>query len=127
MRSWLLLGLATPLLAQATDTSALRSEAQQLIPPFRQQLLQTVQAAAAEGGPGKAVEACRLLAPQIAERHSQSPWQIGRTALRLRNPDNRPDAWERQVLEDFQRRAQAGEPLGRMWQDAVVQGEYRYM
>lgn len=48
----------------------------------------------ADGGPAQAVEACQSLAPSIAAQHSQAPWTVGRTALKLRNPDNAPDAWE---------------------------------
>ncbi|MCQ4323599.1 glutamate synthase [Stutzerimonas stutzeri] len=113
--------------APMPDTEQLRSEAASLIPAFQQQLLGTVKQAMADGGPSKAVEACQLLAPGIAEQHSKAPWQVGRTALKIRNPDNAPDAWERQVLEQFARRAAAGEPLETLAHGEIVGGEYRYM
>ena len=113
--------------APAADLGSLEREASRLIPPFQQHLLQTVKTAIAAGGPVQAVQACRLLAPTIAVEHSQQPWKVGRTALRLRNPDNRPDAWERQVLEGFLRRQSAGEELAQMSASAVVDGEFRYM
>lgn len=116
-----------PLLAQAADLAQLRGEAEALIPPFQQQLLTSVQTAVAAGGPAQAVEACRQLAPGIAQQHSVAPWKVGRTALRLRNPDNRPDAWEQAVLEDFQRRSQAGEAVANLSRAEVVDGEFRYM
>ena len=75
----------------------------------------------------RAVKACQLLAPTIAVEHSQHPWKVGRTALRLRNPDNQPDAWERQGMEDFLQRTRAGEALTQMSASAVVDGEFRYM
>ena len=118
---------STPLLAQAADLDQLRSEAEALIPPFQQQLLATVQAAIAEGGPAAAVQACHQLAPQIAAQHSSAPWSVGRTSLRLRNPDNGPDAWEREVLQDFQRRSEAGEAVSSLSHAAVVDGEFRYL
>ena len=111
MRLFTTLLCCVPLLAQAADLAQLRGEAEALIPPFQQQLLASVQTAVATGGPAQAVEACRQLAPGIAQQHSVAPWKVGRTALRLRNPDNRPDAWEQAVLEDFQRRSQAGEAV----------------
>lgn len=126
----LLLFAALPALSWAAtplDTDRLVSEAASLIPPFQQQLLQTVQQAVASGGPTAAIEACQVLAPRITEEHSKTPWRIGRTSLRLRNPANQADSWERQVLEDFARRSQAGEPLAQMRQAAVVDGEFRYM
>ncbi|MDG1582266.1 DUF3365 domain-containing protein [Pseudomonas sp. GOM6] len=127
MRLFTLLLCWAPLLAQATDLAQLRSEAEALIPPFQQQLLASVQTAVTAGGPTQAVEACRQLAPGIAQQHSVAPWTVGRTALRLRNPDNRPDAWEQAVLEDFQRRSQAGEAVARLNRAEVVGGEFRYM
>ena len=107
MRLFTTLLCCAPLLAQAADLAQLRGEAEALIPPFQQQLLASVQTAVATGGPAQAVEACRQLAPGIAQQHSVAPWKVGRTALRLRNPDNRPDAWEQAVLEDFQRRSRS--------------------
>ncbi|MBE7374808.1 Tll0287-like domain-containing protein [Pseudomonas lopnurensis] len=113
--------------ASATDTERLRSEAANLIPAFQQQLLGTVKQAMADGGPARAVEACQLLAPGIADQHSKAPWQIGRTALKVRNPDNAPDAWERAVLGQFAERAAAGEPLEKLAHGEIVGAEYRYM
>lgn len=113
--------------AEAPDTQALQEEAASLIPPFQQQLLQTVKTAIAEGGPAQAVEACNLLAPQIAAQHSEAPWQVGRTALKVRNPENAADAWERQVLERFAERAAAGEPLEQLRHGEVVGNEFRYL
>lgn len=66
-------------------------------------------AALKEGGPRKAVDVCRTIAPAIAEEASQSHGlDVGRTALKVRNPANAPDAFERQVLEDFAREIAAG-------------------
>lgn len=113
--------------AYADNYQALTAEGGALIPPFQQQLLATVKTAMQSGGPVKAVEACQLLAPQIASEHSQSPWKVGRTALKVRNPANAADAWERQVLEQFARRAEAGEPLADMQHSEVVEGELRMM
>lgn len=109
------------------DTEQLRGEAASLIPPFQQQLLGTVKQAMADGGPAEAVKACRLLAPEIASQHSQAPWKVGRTALKLRNPDNAPDTWERSVLEQFAKRSAAGEPIEQLKHGEIVAGEYRYM
>lgn len=113
--------------AEAPDSQALEKEAASLIPPFQQQLLQTVKTAVSEGGPAQAIEACNQLAPQIAAQHSAAPWQVGRTALKVRNPDNAPDAWERQVMERFAARAAAGEPIEHLRHGEVVDNEFRYL
>lgn len=113
--------------ASAASFEELRAQAAALVPPFQQHLLQTVKQAIEEGGPAHAVESCQLLAPQITGEHSKAPWRVGRTALKVRNPNNAPDAWERDVLEQFAKRAQAGEPLQGMHKAAMVEGEFRYM
>lgn len=113
--------------AQAESLDARIAEGTALIPAFQKHLLETVQGAMRQGGPAQAVAACQTLAPGIAEAHGQDGWRVGRTALKVRNPANAPDAWEREVLEDFARRAQAGEPLAGMQRAEVVDGEVRVM
>ncbi|NKI33730.1 DUF3365 domain-containing protein [Wenzhouxiangella sp. XN79A] len=71
-------------------------------------LQQELQAAIAEGGPVQGIETCRIRAPEIAEETSSERARVGRTALRVRNPDNAPDAWEAGVLQDFEQRIAAG-------------------
>ncbi|GAB3379450.1 Tll0287-like domain-containing protein [Azotobacter armeniacus] len=109
------------------DQQALEAEARALILPFAQALQDTVKQALAEGGPQSAVQACQSLAPTIAEKHSREPWIVGRTALKVRNPANRPDAWERQVLERFAAAAAAGQPVAGLKHGEVIDGEYRYL
>lgn len=129
----LLLLLASPAFAGEMlppgdpDIAALEAEARGMIPGFSAELVATVRQAMQAGGPVQAIGACQLLAPEITGRHGKAPWRVGRTSLRLRNPANAPDAWERQVLEQFARDFAAGRPLGELRQGAVVNGEYRYM
>ena len=59
-------------------------------------------AAMKSGGPVVAVDVCRVKAPQIATATATgTPWKIARTALKVRNPRNAPDAWETAKLEEF--------------------------
>jgi hypothetical protein len=61
-------------------------------------------------GPVKTISTCQTVAPQLSEAHSQmSGWEVGRTSLKVRNPDNAPDAWETAVLNEFETRKAAGE------------------
>ena len=116
------------LASQSEDqTQALTQEGLALIPPFQQALLTAVKTAMAQGGPVAAVQACQLQAPQITAAHSQVPWLVGRTSLKVRNPANAPDAWERQVLEQFAARTAKGEALEGMVQVEVVGDELRLM
>jgi hypothetical protein len=90
------------------------------------QLQQALQSAIRDGGPVAGIDVCKHQAPAIADKVSSERIEVGRTALKLRNPDNRPDAWERQVLIDFKRRLAAGESPGRIETFAVRnQGDQR--
>jgi len=75
---------------------------------LKQELLTAMQT----GGPVEAIAVCNLKAMPLAEQISQETgWQVGRTSLRVRNPANTPDDWERQSLQQFQARLEDGEPL----------------
>lgn len=59
-------------------------------------------AAMSNGGPAKAIEVCSKLAPQLAkEVGEQHQVSIGRTAIRLRNENNRPPAWAEPLLKEL--------------------------
>ena len=64
---------------------------------LKQTLKQAIQANGLEGG----VHACQLAAGPIAKGLSSNGWQVGRTALKVRNSGNAPDAWEREQLNAF--------------------------
>ena len=75
---------------------------------LKQELVTAMQ----KGGPVEAIAVCNLKAMPLAEQISQETgWQVGRTSLRVRNPANTPDDWERRQLQQFQARFTAGEPL----------------
>jgi hypothetical protein len=77
------------------------------VPP---KLLQVLTDAIAKSSAADAVTVCQDIAPKMAKAASeQSGWQVRRVSLRNRNPKAVPDAWERETLEDFDRRASAGE------------------
>lgn len=94
-----------------------RSVASQ-VPP---RLLATLNAAIEKGGPEGAIAVCRDEAPKLAKAASeQSGWSIRRVSLRPRNPKAVPDAWERAALEEFDRRAAAGESAATLEKAEVV-------
>ena len=85
-----------------------------------------------KGGPEGAIVVCREKAPQLAKAASEATgWNIRRVSLKNRNPKAVPDAWERVALEDFDRRAAAGEaPATLEKAELVREGDrnvYRYM
>ncbi|WBT37890.1 Tll0287-like domain-containing protein [Hyphomicrobium sp. DMF-1] len=77
--------------------------------------------ALASGGPTNALSACQAIAPEAtrnaAETHGLS---IGRTALRVRNPANAPDAFERRVLEEFQSEIAKGADAAKLEHAEIV-------
>ena len=64
---------------------------------LKSRLMQAIQSGGLEAG----VEECQLAAEPIAESLSQNGWEVGRTALKVRNPNNAPDEWEREQLALF--------------------------
>lgn len=118
-------GDATP--ADA-DIAAARAATKDLGEKLKAELVAALKA----GGPGTALGVCRTVAPAIAEDASKAHGlEVGRTALKVRNPDNAPDAFERRVMEGFVREIAAGADPETLEHAEVVSdggaGEFRYM
>ena len=80
----------------------------------------------ARSGPEGAILVCRDKAPQLAKAASEeSGWTVRRVSLKNRNPKAAPDAWERAALEDFDRRAAAGESPATLEKAELVQDDGR--
>jgi hypothetical protein len=125
------LALLTSFSLHANEVAWL-GEARQVASTVPPKLLQVLQEEIAKGGPESAVAICREKATQMAKAASaQTGWAIKRVSLRNRNPNAVPDAWERTALEDFDRRAAAGESPATLekWEVVASNGrsEYRYM
>ena len=79
------------------------------IKEFAGSLQAELKAAMQEGGPTQGIGVCNEAAPRIADRVSDSyGGDVGRTSLKVRNPGNAPDDWERQVLQRFDHLAERG-------------------
>ena len=99
------------------------------VPP---KLLSVLTAEIQRSGPEGAIAVCRDEAPRLAQAASQETgWNVRRVSLRQRNPKAVPDSWERAALEDFDRRAAAGEKPATLERAELVQeggrAVYRYM
>ena len=64
---------------------------------LKSRLQQAIQSGGLEAG----VNECQLEAAPIALALSQNGWEVGRTALKVRNPNNAADQWEREQLAWF--------------------------
>ena len=131
--SALLLALALPTATLAqTDEAALLASARQVATEVPAKLLDVLNEQVVKEGVAGALNVCRERAPAMAKAASeQTGWGVRRVSLKNRNPKAVPDAWERSVLEDFDRRVAAGETVSKIDAHAVVETdgrkEFRYM
>jgi len=119
----------SPVLA---DEAKLLEEGRSIAAKMPPKLLEVLDDEIRKGGHAEAMTVCREKAPQMAKNLSeQTGWSIRRVSLKNRNPKAVPDAWERSVLEEFERRTAAGEKPISLEKGAIVSdGDkkfYRYM
>ena len=95
-------------------------------------LMTTLQQKISEEGPEAAIAYCRLEALPITARIADEFPEVKnlrRTALRVRNPANTPDATDRAVLEEWQENWQPGRPPQPALREVIAtngQTEIRY-
>lgn len=119
--SLVLVGLATAAFAAATtplqpseppadEAAQAVRRAEAATADLGRSLREALMAEMAAGGPVGAIDFCHDKAPGIADavaaRHGV---KIGRVGVRVRSPANAAGDWQRAMLEDFSRRAAAGE------------------
>lgn len=112
----------------ASLTAKARSATKGLGENLKAQLVETLKS----GGPVAAIGVCRTIAPAIAAEQSQAHGlKVGRTSLKVRNPSNAPDAWERKVLAMFVEKIRTGaDPTTLEHSERVLDGgekKFRYM
>ncbi len=99
---------------------------------FSDALNQALQQSLRERGPIGTIDVCAIEAPAVAERLSaETGWQIRRTARKLTNAANAPDAWESSVLEYFERSGRMGADLSDLEFFSIIdekdQSKFRFM
>lgn len=99
---------APPEVSKAPDPADIAA-ARQAAGALGRTLKGELQAAMRDGGAVAAIEVCNERAPAIAHAVSaDSGLTVGRTALKLRNQENAPDAWEAAQLRAFMEAVAAG-------------------
>lgn len=99
--------LSTLMAAQVTSadtvsTQSLEQEGKGVIKALASQLGKELKTTAKSEGLPAAIKVCNTQAQPITQQVSDAKgWDVARTSLKLRNPSNAPDAWERRVLEYF--------------------------
>lgn len=108
--------------------AACRGVAMEFMSALKAELMKAMKA----GGPAHAIHVCKGIAPEIAAHKSmETGWRVARTSLKVRNPANAPDAWERKVLESFEARRAQGENVKDLEHGEIVvengKRSFRYM
>jgi len=102
--------ISSSLAAAQSDLTGRTNAARAAAVDFGMTLIGELQKAIAAGGPVNAIGVCNVAAPKIAaDKSVAKQMTIGRTSLQLRQPNNKPDAWEMQQLLRFEERKAAGE------------------
>lgn len=114
------------------NIAALTLEAQQLTKTYMRTLKKTLQGSIIASGPAASIKVCSASTPAIEQSLiSQHNWHVARTSTRIRNPNNRPDPWERRVLQNFATKMEKGAPIKGLEEIAVVnfngKPAFRYM
>jgi hypothetical protein len=105
----------------AEEPAADLSQARAAIAGLGESLKSELMSAMASGGPVAAIAVCQTAAPALSKAAGeQAGLTVRRTALKVRNPANAPDAFERRVLEDFAVKIMAGTPPGAVEHSEVV-------
>lgn len=93
-----------------------------------QELTAALLTALGSGGPVEAIGVCGVEASPIATTLSQQAGaRVGRTALKVRNPENAPDEAAREVMEAFARDLAAGATAPPEHFETRPDGGARYM
>jgi hypothetical protein len=109
-------------------TAACRAVAVDFMATLKAELMKAMR----DGGPANAIKVCKDRGPEIAAQKSKATgWRVARTSLKVRNPANEPDAWERRGLESFEARRAKGENVKDLDHGEVVTENdkkvFRYM
>jgi len=128
----LLLAAATliaPFASALASDEALLTEARKVATTLPPKLIVALQDEIKKSGPEGAIPVCKDMAPKMAgEISQQTGWKIKRVSLKARNDARAiPDAWEKAALEDFDKRAAAGEAPGKLEKGEKVGNEYRFV
>ena len=118
--------------ALAMDTEQLTQKSRAAIKMLGGELKATLQTSIKANGPVESIAVCNSDAPMISSKVSKEKGlTVERTSLKYRNPDNKPDAWETSVLEQFEQRKQKGESVKTMEFSELTEHDgqkvFRYM
>ena len=95
--------------ANAASEKQMVKESKLTVRRFTSVLKHTLKKEMNKGNVANAIAACHSGMEKINQQLiAQSGWKITRTSLKNRSPKNAPDAWERQVLQNFEKQKKRG-------------------
>jgi hypothetical protein len=126
------LALSANLAIANDDLAKFQDDSRKVVKELMGQLGGKVQSEMQAGGPAATIKICKIIAPGIASDISRKTGQrVSRVTLKVRNPLlGSPDAWEQNVLMDFEKRLEKESPANMEFAEVVTepQGKYqRYM
>ncbi|MCW8929957.1 MAG: DUF3365 domain-containing protein [Gammaproteobacteria bacterium] len=125
--------LMSPIFAVTdSDLKQMNQESRQIVQNFAKNLKGELKAAMKKGGPVNAIQVCNEKALEITSNESKiSGVTLSRTSLKIRNSKNKPEAWEKDVLQQFAERKMKGESPKKMEFREIVElngkKQFRYM
>jgi len=120
-----LLAIALSNTAVAHEHEQFTQEGKAAIKEFAGTLKGALVSAMKSGGPIEAINVCNEVAPTIsADLSKKYGFEIARTSLKVRNPNNTADNWEKEILHQFEASKQQGEEIKALFvSEATTQNE----
>lgn len=113
--------LASAQKAGATDLAARVAKARQVAQTLADRLKGEIVTALKADGPVSTVGLCQTISPDLTYTAADEfGFEVTRTALKLRNPENAPDPWELKVLQQFQSQIAAGADPAKLEQAEII-------
>ena len=100
---------------QADNAKQFETQANAAIKEFAETLKSALMLSMQTDGSVKTIAVCKDIAPKVAQQVSTKyNLDVSRTALKIRNPENKPDEWEKTVLRSFEKRLEKGEIIKKL-------------
>ncbi len=77
-------------------------EASKIMMPFKKEMMKTLKTSIKSDGIKGAVKTCHLKAPEITSSYRSEVVAIGRTSLKYRNKNNKPEKWMIPILSEYE-------------------------
>ena len=105
----------------------LSKQARERIKLFAKDLKKTLKQGLSTQGAVAAIELCKSQAPGISEAHSLNGWSLSRTSLKTRNSKNTATGWQVDLLQGFEDKKLAGDPLKTLEVSLVQDGRFYFI